>query len=119
MADASSPVAVLDEKGVHVVEFTDSKILDEANIEQIGDRLFALIRERDQPKMVLDFANVDHLSSAALGKLLRVREEINKRNGQLRLCGIKPQIYEVFTITKLDQIFKIQPDRSEAMASFA
>ncbi len=118
MADATSPVAVQEHKGVRVVEFTDSKILDEANIEQIGDKLFALIHETDKPKILLDFANVEHLSSAALGKLLRTREEVNRRNGQLRLCGIKPQIFEVFTITKLDQIFKIHPDRTAALESF-
>lgn len=118
MNDATSPVAVNEDHGVRVVEFTDSKILDEANIEQIGDRLFALINEGDRPKILLDFANVDHLSSAALGKLLQARELVHKVNGQLRLCDIKPQIFEVFTITKLDKLFRVYPTRSDAMESF-
>ena len=37
---------------------------------------------------------------------------------QLRLASIKPQIYEVFVITKLNKLFKILPSRDEALASF-
>ncbi len=40
------------------------------------------------------------------------------RNGQLRLTNIKPQIYEVFEITKLNKLFKILPTRAEALASY-
>ena len=118
MQDARSPVAVNEEQGVRVVEFTDSKILDEANIEQIGHRLFEIIGSAPKPKILLDFANVDHLSSAALGKLLQAREKVRDVNGQLRLCDIKPQIFEVFTITKLDKLFRVYPTRTDAMASF-
>ncbi|MEM8874090.1 MAG: STAS domain-containing protein [Planctomycetota bacterium] len=118
MPDSSTPVAVVDEKDVRIIEFTDSKILDEANIEEIGAKLFQLIGEKERPKLMLDFSNVDHLSSAALGKLIQANNEVRNRNGQLRLCGIKPQIFEVFAITKLDQIFKIYPTRSDAMASY-
>ena len=118
MPEASSPVAVNHHDGVRIVEFTDSKILDEANIEQIGDRLFEVINAGSKPKVLLDFANVDHLSSAALGKLLQARERIHEVNGQLRLCDIKPQIFEVFTITKLDKLFRVYPTRSDAMESF-
>lgn len=118
MPDSSTPVAVVEEKDVKIVEFTDSKILDEANIEEIGAKLFELIQSAERPKLLLDFSNVDHLSSAALGKLIQANNDIRKRNGQLRLAGIKPQIYEVFTITKLDQIFKIYPTRTDAMSTY-
>ena len=53
--------------------------------------------------MLLDFATVDHLSSAALGMLINANNKIKLKNGQLRLANIKPQIMEVFVITKLEQ----------------
>jgi anti-sigma B factor antagonist len=66
----------------------------------------------------VDFASVDHLSSAALGMLINVNNRVKQRNGQLRLTNIKPQIFEVFVITKLNKLFRIYPTRTEAMASF-
>jgi anti-sigma B factor antagonist len=118
MPETTPPVSVTHEKGVNIVEFTHNKILDEANIADIGQTLTSIIDEQDSPKLLLDFANVDHLSSAALGMLINVNNRVKQRNGQLRLANIKPQIFEVFVITKLDKLFRIQPGRAEAMASF-
>ena len=118
MADTVPPLSVSEEKGIRVIEFTNNKILDEANIKEIGDGLNALVDERTNPKMLLDFATVDHLSSAALGMLINVNKRVRERNGQLRLTNIKPQIFEVFVITKLNKLFRITANRPEAMASF-
>ena len=118
MSEPMPPLSVVNEKNVRVVEFTNNKILDEANIAEIGSTLNALIDEDENPRVLLDFANVDHLSSAALGMLINANNRIKQRNGQFRLANIKPQIYEVFVITKLNKLFRILPSREEALASF-
>jgi len=118
MAESIPPVSVTNQKDVRIVEFTNNKILDEGNIAEIGQTLGVLIDERNNPKLLLDFANVDHLSSAALGMLINVNNKIKQKDGQLRLANIKPQIFEVFVITKLNKLFKIRPTRVEALSSF-
>jgi anti-sigma B factor antagonist len=118
MAETIPPVSVTRHKDIKVVEFTNSRILDEANIADIGSTLTSLIEEVEHPKLVLDFTTVDHLSSAALGMLINANNKVKERNGQLRLTNIKPQIMEVFVITKLNKLFKIFPSRAEALASF-
>lgn len=118
MADTIPSLAVTEHKDVRIVEFTHSKILDEANIKEIGDGLNALVDERPNPKLLLDFVTVDHLSSAALGMLINVNKRVKEQNGQLRLANIKPQIFEVFLITKLNKMFRITNTRAEGLASF-
>jgi anti-anti-sigma factor len=118
MSATNPPVAVSDAKDVRIVEFTHNKILDEANIKEIGDAILGLIDERDVPKLLIDFANVDHLSSAALGMLININSKVKAKNGYLRLANIRPTIRDVFVITKLDKLFKILPTREEALASF-
>ena len=118
MSDASSPVAVLDHHDIRIVEFTHSKILDEANIAEIGTRVGEVIDGLPRPRVLLDFRNVDHLSSAALGMLINANNRIREKNGELRLCDIRRQIMEVFTITKLDKLFRIYPNRQAALESF-
>src|SRR5712691_5096712 len=55
---------------VAVVNFVDKKILDEQNIQMIGDDLFRLVDELGRRKVLLNFGNVEFMSSAALGKLI-------------------------------------------------
>jgi anti-sigma B factor antagonist len=114
----AAPVSVTQDKDIRIVEFTHNKILDEGNIAEIGNTLKSLTDERANPKLLLDFGNVDHLSSAALGMLININNLVRQKNGQLRLASIKPQIFEVFVITKLNKLFRIFPNREEAKASF-
>jgi anti-sigma B factor antagonist len=118
MSETSTPINVTEQKDIRIVEFRDQKILDEANIAEIGQTLTGLIDAHEYPKILLDFSNVDHLSSAALGMLINANNRIRARNGQLRLANIKPQIFEVFVITKLNKLFRIMGTREEALASF-
>lgn len=118
MAETAPNLHVSAEKDISIVEFRDNRILDELNISQIGQALIKISDSRDRPKLLLDFAHVDHLSSAALGMLINVNNHIKARNGQLRLAGIRPQIMEVFQITKLNRLFRILPGRAEALKSF-
>ena len=119
MPEAIPPISVTRQKDIRVVEFTNNRILDEGNIAEIGNTLGSLIEEDDHPKLLLDFATVDHLSSAALGMLINANNKIRERSGMLRLTNIKPQILEVFVITKLNKLFKIHPTREDALKSFA
>jgi anti-sigma B factor antagonist len=119
MSETIPPLSVVQQKDIRIVEFTNNKILDEANIADIGATLNALIDEGAGPKLLLDFSNVDHLSSAALGMLININNRIKQKNGSLRLSNIKSQIYEVFVITKLNKLFRILPNRAEALASFS
>jgi anti-sigma B factor antagonist len=103
---------------VTVVNFTDRKILDEQNIQIIGDQLFSLVDELGRRKLLLNFGNVEYLSSAALGKLITLNKKVQSAGGRLILCNIDPQIYEVFEITKLNKILDIRKDEQEALQMF-
>jgi anti-sigma B factor antagonist len=103
---------------VTVVNFVDRKILDEQNIQIIGEQLFSLVDQEQVKKMLLNFGNVEYLSSAALGKLITLHKKVQANGGKLVLCNIDPQIYEVFEITRLDKLFKIKKDEQEALQSF-
>jgi len=85
----------------------------------IGDEIAALVDAVPSPKLVISFANVEHLSSAALGTLITINNRIRGRSGQLRLSHIDPQIYEVFAITRLNKLFQIHETTDEAVKSFS
>lgn len=113
-----SRLRVKQQKDVTQVEFIDRNILDESNIQQIGDEITDLVESAPSPKLLISFSNVDHLSSAALGTMITINNKIKLKKGQLRLANIDPQIYEVFKITKLDKLFQIHDTTDAALASF-
>lgn len=117
-ADASR-LRITRSGAVTQVQFIDRNILDEANIQLIGEEIAGLIESAPSPRLLISFANVDHLSSAALGTLITINNKIKSRNGQLRLSDIDPQIYEVFVITKLNKLFQIHDTAETAMKSFS
>jgi anti-sigma B factor antagonist len=118
MPSSDSRIRVKHIDDVTQVEFIDRNILDEANIQMIGDEIAALVDAAANPKLIISFANVEHLSSAALGTLITINNRIRTRTGQLRLCNIDPQIYEVFAITRLNKLFQIHETTDEALKSF-
>jgi anti-sigma B factor antagonist len=103
---------------VTVVSFTDKKILDEQNIQIIGEQLFSLVDESGRKKLLLNFGTVEYMSSAALGKLITLNKKVQTAGGRLVLCNIRPEIREVFEITKLDKLFVIKRDEQEALQVF-
>ena len=103
---------------VTVVRFVDRKILDEASIQELGSELFQLVEQENRGKLVLNFTKVDFLSSAALGKLITLDKKVKARSGKLKLSNIRPEIYEVFAITKLNKLFDIKDDEADALAAF-
>jgi anti-sigma B factor antagonist len=102
---------------VAVVHFLDKRILDEPTIQAIAEQLFSLVDTDAHRKLLLNFTNVEYMSSAALGKLINLHKKLAGLKGKLAMCNVIPQIFEVFAITKLDKIFKIFPDEAAAMAS--
>ena len=44
--------------------------------------------------------------------------KLKAAGGKMRLCGLKPEIHEVFVITKLTKVFDIKPDENEALNGF-
>jgi len=103
---------------VTVVNFVDRKILDEQNIQIIGEQLFSLVDKVGRRNILLNLCNVNNLSSAALGKLITLNKKVTQAGGRLILCGIAPQIFEVSEITKLDKFFKIVKEAQAALQAF-
>lgn len=118
MSSAASRLRIAEQDGITRIEFVDRNILDEANIQQIGDEISEIIDAQENPKLLISFDNVDHLSSAALGTLITINNKIRSKDGQLKLTNIDEQIYEVFVITKLNKLFDIHEGTEKAIASF-
>lgn len=115
MEEVKPRISVYYAQNATIVTLADEKILDDEDIRALEDSIMPLI---DGPvNLVIDFSSVNFLSSAVLGLLIRVSKRINENKGRLKLCSIGPKIYDIFKITRLDEIFDIYPDVKKAMQS--
>ena len=103
---------------VTVVNFVDRKILDEQNIQKIGEDLFSLVDQYGRKKILLNFSKVEYLSSAALGKFISLNKKVATAGGKLVMCNINDDIYEVFEITKLNKLFTIHKGEQDGLQAF-
>lgn len=117
MSEAASRLRVTKLGTLSVVQFTDRKILDELSIQEINEELMSLVDKNDGARLLLSFSNVDHLASAALGMLISLNKRVKEKKGLLKLSDIKPQIYEIFKITRLNKMFDIHDTLEQARAS--
>jgi anti-sigma B factor antagonist len=116
MADTSL-LQIFERDGITNVEFVESNILDEVCIRRIGDELASVIQRKNRPKIVLNFQNVNALSSSALGMLITVNTKVGDKQGKLALASLEEPIRDVFRITKLDKAFSICDSLAQAMKS--
>lgn len=104
---------------VRTIYLTAPRILDELAIRSIGEEMLAILDKSEEHNILLDFQAVQFMSSSAMGMLIRFSKRCKEFMARLKLCGISPEIYQVFKITALDKILEIHKDHEEAIAAFA
>jgi stage II sporulation protein AA (anti-sigma F factor antagonist) len=90
--------------------------LDSNTINAAEADMFSFL-EKGETRIVLDFSNLDYISSSGLRLVLMMGKRLNLKGGKLALCGLKPQIREVFEISGFISIVTVVDSRAEAEAS--
>jgi len=103
---------------VTIVRFNDRILLEDVYVQELGHELFRLVEVENRGKILLNFSSVDFVGANALAKLISLYKKVRSHGGVLKLSNIRPEIYEVFAITKLDRLFDIKDDEAGALAAF-
>ena len=109
-------IHVAHRNGVTVARICTEAILNEDQVREFGQALLALA---DVPgrRVILNFLGLHHLTSLALGGLIRLHKRLAESGGELCLADIDPRIWEIFAITRLDRLFRIFDREEEALAA--
>lgn len=117
MPEPETIVHVVDRRGVKLARLKASALLTEEEVEALGAGLEALAELPGQ-RVVLSFLGVTHITSVVLRRLIEVHRRLKESGGELRLADIEAHVYEMFTITRLDRLFRIYEREDDAIASF-
>jgi anti-anti-sigma factor len=73
----------------------------------------------ENPKILLDFADVDMVTSAGLRALLLLVKKASATGCVFALCGVNAEVLEVFNISGFTGFLTIHPDRPAGLAALS
>lgn len=79
---------------------------------------FIDILEKESKDILINFKNLDFISSLVLAATVFFLKLTKDKGGKLKFCELKNKVKEVFEITNLDKVFDIYPTESAALAAF-
>jgi len=77
------------------------------------------ILSSDRPQMVFDCSHVRQIDAAGVEMLLRCLADVVKRDGDIKLAALSPQMAVVLELTRTDRLFEIYESCSDAVLSFS
>jgi len=74
--------------------------------------------EEDEVNFLIDLRSVTYISSTGVGSLIKCYRSVLKKKGHVKLLSPSQSVRNILAISKLDGVFEIFSDESEALASF-
>jgi|TARA_R110000737_G_scaffold348572_1_gene382763 anti-anti-sigma factor len=71
-----------------------------------------------QHNLIFDLSNLEQCNSSGLNVMIRTLTKARTASGDLVLCSMNETLNKLFTITKINEIFRIYPDLDEAKKHF-
>ena len=82
-----------------------------------ADRIGGLLDGANKPKLLIDLAGVDFVSSAGLRAVLTIIKKIKASGGAFVLCGVQEQVREVLDISGFTPMLSIHDGRADGLAA--
>lgn len=102
-------------RGMTLAGLVDAAIVEAADVQAVACELGDLI-ETGHDRIVLDFSDVNRMSSRLLAVVAKAHRRCSDGGGLLKVCGLRAELAEAFAITRLDRSIPIWPDERAAIA---
>lgn len=102
----------------NAIVITMSGRLDTVTAPEYEKKIRELIDGGDN-RFVVDFEQLDFISSAGLRVLLLMAKLLKEKNGQVRLANVKGNVHSVFEMSGFTTLFKMEDSIAAALATLA
>jgi anti-sigma B factor antagonist len=108
---------IIEEKQGGINIFKLNGRLDSNTSQGFEKKLFQAISDGSKT-MVVDFKDLDYISSAGLRVILKATKAIKREDGRIMLCSMQDYVKEVFEIAGFDSFLPIVATMDDAIKSF-
>jgi anti-sigma B factor antagonist len=70
--------------------------------------------ELGQTSLIIDLKKLDYLNSSGLNVLLNMLTRARNAGGEAVICNVSPKLSKLLVITKLDAVFSLASNQTEA-----
>ena len=91
--------------------------LDTQTSQGAQEQLMQLI-DNGATKVLVDFEDLNYISSSGLRMLLVAAQQLADTSGQLRICSPNTMVREVFDTAGFSEIFSVYSSQAEALDGF-
>ena len=113
MADFNVTTKVLgDVSVIYVKGYLDAHTAPE--MEKEFDRLL----EQKRFRVVVNFGDLNYISSAGLGVFMAYVETMRENNGDIKFSNLKPDVFNIFDLLGFPMLYEFYKEEKEAVEKF-
>ncbi|MFQ5824922.1 MAG: STAS domain-containing protein [bacterium] len=90
----------------------------DAHTAQELENAFQSLVDAKKFNIVVNFKDLNYISSAGLGVFMGFIEDIRKNGGDIKLTNMKPKIFRVFDLLGFPTLYEIMDDEAMAIEKF-
>ena len=90
--------------------------LDEEHSFRIEDKIRAIATKATRRPLILDISEVERIPGESLGAFVDLLHQCRDDGRRLMLSGLRPQVLEIMSLTKLGRLFEYRDDVDDALA---
>ena len=107
-------LAITQEKKEDMVLLQLAGRLDTLSSDELSQTFNELI-EQEELKILVDFAQLEFISSSGLRVLISTGKTMNQLKGKFFFCNLKDKVKDIFDMAGFSMLFHIFESREEAM----
>jgi len=92
--------------------------LDAHHVERFEKEIQRMMENRVL-RIIINCENLDYISSAGMGIIMGYLDEIREKSGDIKLCCVNNQVYDIFELVGFTDIYDFLRDEPAAMKAFA
>ncbi|UCE20018.1 MAG: STAS domain-containing protein [Gemmatimonadota bacterium] len=82
------------------------------------EKAFKDLIEEHKYNILVNFFDLDYISSAGLGVFMGFIEKIRENNGDIRMSNMTPKVFKIFDLLGFPKLYRIFKNEQEALTSF-
>jgi anti-anti-sigma factor len=90
--------------------------LNQGSADALHAAAMEIAGDEQHKSLIVDMGGVDFIASVGIRSLIRPSQALAMRGGKLAVANLSPQISEFFSVTGLDQMFRVYETVADAAA---
>lgn len=82
------------------------------------EETFQEMIDAEKTNLIVDFAELDYISSAGLGVFMAFIEDVREQQGDIKLAAMTPKVFNVFDLLGFPMLYDFCDSTSEARDKF-